>query len=610
MGRARKDDARRTAVPPQREVVRTGWGEAPRTARSKALRGLSPARESRPAKGFAVYRANSRREALVWRLREAKASAQRAENLFRETFEQAAVGIAHVAPDGRFLRVNDRFCQIVGYDHDEVLARTFQDITHPADVQEDLEFVRRMLSGEIGTYSMDKRYLRKGGGVAWVNLTVALVRAESGAPEYFISVVQDIGARRNMQSALEQRTGELRERVKELVCLYQVSQVAASDQLELHEKLRRITDLIPPGFQYPEVTTAAIRLEDRTFSSEGFERTPRALCSPIRDARRTIGEICVVYREERPPAGKGPFLPEEQDLLDEIARQIGLLRHRVFAQRELREAKERAEETSRLKSMFLANVSHELRTPMNSILGYTALVLDGVEGPLRHEQEESLRKVERNAGQLLHLINQLLDFSRIEAGKVTLEREPFSLRETLRQTVKTLELMAERKGLVLSCAVSPDCPDILVGDAPRLEEILLNLGSNALKFTREGSVSLAAVVESRSPSSVRLHLRVEDTGIGIPSERQKAIFDAFEQVLPVGRETHEGLGLGLAICSDLVGLLGGRIWVESEVGRGSTFHFTAEFGTREEGQAGEGPGEASRGTANGATASREKTVSR
>ncbi len=530
----------------------------------------------------------SRRETLVWRLREAKASARRAEGLFRETFEQAAVGVAHVAPDGRFLRVNDRFCQIVGYGHDEMLARSFQDITHPADMEEDLEFVRRMLAGDIGTYSMDKRYLRKGGGVAWVNLTVALVRSEAGAPEYFISVVQDIGARKDIQSALEQRSAELRERVKELVCLYSVSQVATSDDLELDEKLRRIADAIPAGFQYPEVASASIQLGDRTFRSEGFRRTPWSLRSPIRNARRTVGETCVVYREERPPALRGPFLREEQDLLDEIARQIGLLLHRSRAEQELREAKERAEESSRLKSMFLANVSHELRTPMNSILGYTALVLDGVEGPLRAEQEEGLRKVERNARQLLHLINQLLDFSRIEAGKVRLESEPFSLRDTLRQTVKTLELMAASKGLHLSYSVAPDVPDVLVGDAPRLEEILLNLGGNAIKFTGEGCVSLRASVERRSASSVFLHVAVQDTGIGIPADRREAIFDAFEQVLPAGSGTHGGLGLGLAICSDLVGLLGGSIWLESEVGRGSTFHFTAEFGVREEAQEGEG----------------------
>jgi len=518
---------------------------------------------------------------IVSRYRAAQVDARRAESLFRETFARAPVGIAHVAPDGRFLRINDRFCQIVGYGREEMLALTFQDITHPDDMEEDLDNVRKMLNGELPTYTMDKRYLRKDGSISWVNLTVSLVRDRAGAPDYFISAVVDVNDVKQIQAALEQRTGALKERLKELACLYSISRVKAQEGLALGSRLKRMVKCIPPGFQYPEVTEASIRLNEGEFRTEHFKQSSWTLSAAIRDGRTKRGEVCVVYLEERPPADFGPFLNEEKQLLREIARQVALLLRRERAEQGLREAKERAEEISRLKSLFLANVSHELRTPMNSILGYTSLVLDGVEGPILPAQAESLRRVERNTEQLLHLINQLLDFSRIEAGKLVLAQERFSLREVVRQTVKTLEIMAERKGLALSYSIQHEVPDILIGDARRLEEVLMNLGQNALKFTEEGSVSLLAEIQDYSLDVLCLHFAVTDTGIGISPEQQKTIFDAFEQAPPVGGSKGEGLGLGLAICSDLVALLGGGIWVESEVGRGSTFHFTATFGTAE-----------------------------
>jgi signal transduction histidine kinase len=462
-----------------------------------------------------------------------------------------------------------------------MLARTFQDITHPDDLEEDLANVRRTLSGELQTYTMDKRYFRKDGRITWVNLTVSLVRDDTGAPDYFISAVVAINELKLIHAVLEKRTVELRERVKELECLYAISKAKAQEGLTLGTRLQRVADSLPPGFQYPEITAASISVPEGTFMTDGFHESPWELSVEIRDGRIEIGEVRVIYQEERPPADHGPFLAEEKKLLREVARQIALLLRRERAERDLREAKEHAEEISRLKSLFLANVSHELRTPMNAILGYTSLVLDGLEGPLVPAQKESLGRVERNAAQLLHLINQLLDFSRIEAGKPSLAHDPFSLRETIRQTVRALDLMARRKNLRLSYLVEPEVPDALTGDASRLEEVLLNLGQNALKYTENGSVSLLTEIQERTPDSLCLHFAVADTGMGIAAERQKRIFDAFEQGPAASGRKPEGLGLGLAICSDIVALLGGRIWVESALGKGSTFHFTAKFEVRE-----------------------------
>ena len=545
---------------------------APDSQEESKILPVTPRAKTPPDRGK-----RSRLKTIVSQSRAAQQRAKKAESLFRETFERAAVGIAHVAPDGRFLRINDRFCQIVGYDRVEMLARTFQDMTHPDDREEDLDNARKILCGEVPGYTRVKRYFRKDGSITWVNLRVSLVRDDAGQPDYFISAVVDINELKRVQTTLEHRTGELNERIKELECLYAISKAKAQEGLTLGERLQRIADRIPAGFQYPESTAASISLPEGEFATDGFQPSPWKLSMGIRDGRNTIGRVSVVYREERPPADHGPFLRDEKRLLREVARQIALLFRREKAERGLREAKERAEEISRLKSLFLANVSHELRTPMNSILGYTSLVLDGVEGPVPPAQEDCLRRVVRNAEQLLRLIDQLLDFSRIEAGKLLLKHEPFSLREAVQHTIRTLEVMARRKNLHLSYSVQPEVPDILIGDAPRLEEVLMNLGRNAIKHTQVGTVFVLAEIDHRSPEAVGLHFSVSDTGIGIPPERQKIIFDPFEQAPPPCGGKEEGLGLGLAICSELVALLGGQIWVESEVGRGSTFHFTAQF---------------------------------
>jgi PAS domain S-box-containing protein len=361
---------------------------------------------------------------------------QESEERFRSTFEQAAVGVAHISPEGRFLRINQRYCDITGYSPEEMLAATFQDITHPADLETDLDYVRQLLADEIQTYSMEKRYIRKNGEPVWVNLTVALMREPSNDPEYFIAVVEDITTRKRVEE-------------------------------------------------------------------------------------------------------------------------------------ELAQAKDTAEAANRAKSTFLANMSHEIRTPLNAILGFTQLMDRDLAIPPK--QRENLGIIDRSGRHLLGLINDILELSKIEAGRVTCTESNVDLHALLDTLKEMFGIRATRKGLRLTVDRAPDVPQYIKADEQKLRQILVNLLSNAVKFTKAGSVTLRVQYETEEDTHW-LRFAVEDTGVGVAPEEIDKMFDAFTQTAS-GQQSQEGTGLGLAISHQFVRLLGGDLTVSSQVGQGTTFRF-------------------------------------
>lgn len=285
------------------------------------------------------------------------------------------------------------------------------------------------------------------------------------------------------------------------------------------------------------------------------------------NSMRAVIQHRTEWLEERVEARTAELSKANAALAVEVA-------ERQRAERESTLAREAAEAANRAKSAFVANMSHELRTPMNGIIGMTEFIESG---KLNEQQREYFSIIRSSAQTLLSVINDVLDFSKIEAGRIDLDLIDFDLPALVYETLKPLTLQAEEAGVQLLCNIQPDVPDLVHGDPVRVQQVLRNLAGNAVKFTSKGDILVSISVESSERDSTELHFSVRDTGIGVPKEQQSLIFEPFRQADVSMTRKFSGTGLGLSISSRLVQLMGGRIWLESEEGKGSTFHFTVRL---------------------------------
>jgi len=376
------------------------------------------------------------------------------------------------------------------------------------------------------------------------------------------------------------------------------AQKRAEEELA-HERnlLRTLIDTIP-DLIYVKDSAGRLLVVNRALASLLGAASPEALlgktdldCHPEALARSlwaddqkvmSSGEA-LINREECPADFRGNanwVLTTKVPLRDSSGQIMGLMSvsrditSRKRAEKEIETARDAAEAANRAKSEFLANMSHEIRTPLNGIMGMTELAL---ETALNAEQREYLEAVKLSADSLLSVINDVLDFSKIEAGKLELSPIEFDLRAQLQEIFRLMAGPARLKGLRLECTVAPDISRLIYGDPTRLRQVVVNLLGNAVKFTDQGEVSLQVFKEREDEGGLNLHFVVQDTGIGIAAAKQTAVFEAFAQADGSTTRRYGGTGLGLTISQRLVQMMGGRIWVESEEGHGSRFHFTARF---------------------------------
>ena len=472
--------------------------------------------------------------------------------------------------DGTIVIWNKGAERLYGYAANEVVGKPISILVPQDRLNELSEIVERLQRGESLVRHETVRKT-KDGRLIDVSLTVSPIRDALGRVTAASVITHDITEHKRVEESLREREARFR-----LLFSHNPLPMAVYDRETL--RFLEVNDACVTRYGYSREELLAMPIMN-LHAPEDLPLLKQYIDS---DSNRGVIQESGPWRH-RLKDGRIIYVQNTSHLLEWNGRKASLviaqdITVRKQAEEAMLKAKEAAEAANQLKNEFLTNMRHEMHTPMNGILGMTELALDT---DLTREQREFLEAIKASGDNLLTIINDLLNFSKIDAGKLGLDTVRFSLRESLGETIKLVAPGAHRKGLKLTLNVSADVPEFVHGDPARLRQIIVNLVGNAIKFTERGEVVLAVDISSATGGYTWLHFMVRDTGIGIPQDKQEVIFKAFIQADASLTRKFGGTGLGLAIAAALIQKMADRIWVESEIGLGSEFHFTARFGTPE-----------------------------
>jgi PAS domain S-box-containing protein len=511
-----------------------------------------------------------------------------------QAVEQSPASVVITDLKGTIEYVNPKFCEVTGYTFEEAIGqnpRILKSEHTPAAVHRELWKTIKAGHEWRGEFQNKK----KNGEIYWEAASISPLKSADGTTAYYLAVKEDVTERKKMEESIREKEARFRGYFENIQAGMAVTS-PTKGWIEVNGQLQKMLGYSLDELQ--QMTWAEItHPNDLEVDTKQFERMLAGEIDNYTLDKRFIrkdGEIvytnltaaCVRYET----GDVNYFLASFQDITErkkmeaELHERITELDEAQSAMlnmmEDLDEEKSRAEEATRAKSDFLANMSHEIRTPMNAVIGMAHLALKTELTPKQHDY---LSKIQSSANSLLGIINDILDFSKIEAGKLDMEAVEFDLLETMDNVANVITVKAqERENLEVLFYIDPEVPNFLVGDSLRLNQILVNLGNNAVKFTEQGEIVLSARVNEKSDEKVTLQFSVRDTGIGMTAEEQGKLFQAFSQADTSTTRKYGGTGLGLTISKRLVNLMGGEIWIESEPGQGTTFYFTSEFGLGKE----------------------------
>src|SRR5580704_3447914 len=491
-------------------------------------------------------------------------------------FEAAPIGYLEIDPKGVVRRVNRKECEMRGLARRELIGKICWNLLPPAERQRYREQTERRMSGHLSLLPYQRKYLRPDGSTITVEVHEQLLRDHASRVVGMRLAAIDMTEGKKSEDQAYEAASELRALFQTFPDLFirldrsgrvlDSTGGQSSDQFLSPDKFRgkNLQDLLPAGVldqlregQEKARKTKAPQIVEFNVDSRAGQQVYETRLVPL-DWEHSIATLRNITARKN-----------DEKRLQEYAQEL------ERKNEELESALVTAREATQLKSRFLANMSHEIRTPMNGVLGMTDFLLGT---SLTAEQQEFAGSIKKSADALLTLINDILDLSRIEAGKLRLDRLPFSLAATIEESSSLFALQARTKGLDFSSAVSGDLPDMLAGDAGRVRQVLTNLIGNAVKFTDSGRIDVEAEMVRPTEDGFLVRLAVRDTGIGIPTDQLSRLFESFTQGDGSSTRKYGGTGLGLSISKQLVELMGGELGVESKPAEGSRFWFTASFG--------------------------------